>query len=78
MKLALFTVAVLAACANELVLSVKKEQDQTMNAPSASPVTFRETLAHLLAPVLELLYIVVLPVAFVALLGTLCLSMLSY
>jgi len=78
MKLALFTVAVLAACANELVLSVKKERDQAMNAPSASPVTLRETLAHLLAPVLELLYIVLLPVAFVALVCTLCALMLSH
>jgi hypothetical protein len=78
MKLALFTVAVLAACANELVLSVKKEQDQAMNAPAISPVTLRETLAHLLAPVLELLYIVVFPVAFAALLCTLCISVFSY
>ena len=78
MKLALFTIAVLAACANELVLSVKKEQDQAMNAPAAFPLTLRERLAHLLAPVLELSYIVVLPVAFVALLCALCELMLAY
>jgi hypothetical protein len=72
MKLALFTVAVLTACANELVLSVKKEQDEAMNAPSVTPETLRETLAHLLAPVLELLYLVFLPLAFVALLYELC------
>jgi hypothetical protein len=78
MKLALFTVAVLAACANELVLSVKEEQDQAMNAPSASPLTLRETLAQLLAPMLELSYILALPVAFAALLWTLLVSMFSY
>jgi hypothetical protein len=72
MKLALFTVAVLTACANELVLGVKKKQDEAMNAPSTAPETLRETLAHLLAPMLELLYIVVLPLAFVALLYAFC------
>jgi hypothetical protein len=72
MKLALFTVTVLTACANELVLGVKKKQDEAMNAPSAAPETLLETLAHLLAPMLELLYIVVLPLAFVALLCAFC------
>jgi hypothetical protein len=72
MKVALFIVVVLVACANELVLGVKKQQDEAMNEPSAAPETLRETLAHLLAPVLELLYIVALPVAFVALLCMLC------
>src|SRR5215472_6250272 len=72
MKVALLAVAVLTACANELVLSVRKEQDQAMSARSASPETLRETLADLLAPVLELLYIVLLPLAFVALLYALC------
>lgn len=72
MKLALFTVAVLTACANELVLSAKKKEDEAMNALSAAPETLRETLAHLLAPMLELLYIVALPLAFVALLCALC------
>ena len=74
MKLALFIVAFLTVCANELVLGVKKKQDEVMNAPSVTPETLRETLAHLLAPVLELLYIAVLPLSFVALLYALCVS----
>jgi len=74
MKLALFTIAVLTVCANELVLAVKKKQDEVLNAPSATPETLPETLAQLLAPVLELLYIAVLPLAFVALLYALCVS----
>jgi hypothetical protein len=68
MKLALFIVVVLVACANELVLGVKKEQDEAMSAASLAPETLRETLANLLAPVLALLYIVALPLAFIALL----------
>jgi len=68
MKLALFIVVVLVACANELVLGVKKEQDEAMSAASSAPGTLRETLANLLAPVLLLLYIVALPLAFIALL----------
>ena len=67
MKLALITVAILTACANELVLGVMKEQD-AMKEPSISPETLRETLAHVLEPMLTLLYIVVLPLAFIALL----------
>ena len=77
MKVALLTVAVLVACANELVLSVKNEQDQALSARSASPETLRATLANLLAPMLELLYIVVLPLAFVALLYELVYSQLA-
>jgi hypothetical protein len=68
MKLALFIVVILVACANELVLSVKKEQDEAMSAASLAPETLREKLANLLAPVLALLYIVALPLAFIALL----------
>jgi hypothetical protein len=68
MKFALFIVVVLVACANELVLGVKKEQDEAMSAASSAPETLRETLANLLAPVLALLYIVALPLAFIALL----------
>ena len=68
MKLALFIVVVLVACANELVLGVKREQDEAMSAASLAPETLRETLANLLAPVLALLYIVALPLAFIALL----------
>ena len=68
MKLALFIVVVLVVCANELVLNVKKEQDEAMSAASLAPETLRETLANLLAPVLTLLYIVALPLAFIALL----------
>jgi hypothetical protein len=64
MKGALFTVVILVACANELVLGVIKHQD----APSLASETWRETLANLLAPLLELLYIVALPLAFIALL----------
>ncbi|MBV8405452.1 MAG: hypothetical protein JO203_14790 [Gammaproteobacteria bacterium] len=71
MKLALLTVAVLTVCANELVLGVLKERD-AMEASCVTPVTWRETLADLLAPVLELLYIVALPLAFAALLCALC------
>ena len=71
MKLALFIVAILTTCANELVLGVIKEQD-TMKAPSISPETLREKLANVLEPVLTLLYIVVLPLAFIALLCALC------
>jgi hypothetical protein len=71
MKLALFAVVALTVCANELVLGALKEQD-AMKASSITPETWRETLATLLAPVLELLYIVVLPLAFIALLCTLC------
>ena len=70
-RLALFTVIVLIACANELVLGVLKEQDAA-KTPSTAPESWRETLAHLLAPVLELLYIVFLPLAFIALVCTLC------
>jgi len=68
MKLALFIVVVLVACANELVLGVKKEQDEAMSAASFAPAAWRETLANLLAPVLALLYIIALPLAFIALL----------
>ena len=68
MKLAVFIVVVLIACANELVLSVKQEQDEAASAASSAPETLRETLANLLAPVLALLYIVALPLAFIALL----------
>jgi hypothetical protein len=71
MKLALFTVAILTTCANELVLGVMKEQD-AMKAPSISPETLRERLANVLEPVLTLLYIVILPLAFIALLCALC------
>jgi hypothetical protein len=71
MKLALFTIALLTTCANELVLSVRKEQD-AMKALSIAPETWRETLAHVLEPVLTLLYIIVLPLAIVALLWALC------
>jgi hypothetical protein len=71
MKLALFVVAVLTVCANELVLGVRKEQD-AMKAGSIDPMTWRETLADLLAPVLELVYIVALPLACVAVLCALC------
>jgi hypothetical protein len=71
MKLALITVAIVTVCANELVLGVMKEQD-AMKAPSIAPQTLRETLAHVLEPVLTLLYIVVLPLAFIALLCALC------
>jgi hypothetical protein len=71
MKRALFIVAILTACANELVLGVIKEQD-AMEASSISPETWRERLTHVLEPVLTLLYIVVLPLAFIALLCTLC------
>jgi hypothetical protein len=69
MKLALFIVAVLTVCANELVLDVMKEQDAT-KAPSIAPETWREKLANLLAPLLELLYIVALLLAFTALVCT--------
>jgi hypothetical protein len=72
MKFVVFTVVVLAACANELVLRVKKEQDEAITSLSAAPETLRETLANVLAPVLELLYIVVLPLAFIALVCALC------
>jgi hypothetical protein len=68
MRLALFTVAVFFACADELVLGVKQEQDEAIRAPSSGPETLRETLVHLLAPLLELLHIVALPLAFIALL----------
>jgi hypothetical protein len=71
MKLALFIVAILTTCANELVLGVMKDQD-AMKAPSISPETWRETLAHVLEPVLTLLYVLALPFAFVALLCALC------
>jgi hypothetical protein len=71
MKLVLFIVAILTTCANELVLGVIKEQD-AMKAPSISPATLREKLANVLEPVLTLLYIVVLPLAFIALLCALC------
>jgi hypothetical protein len=71
MKLALFTVAILTTCANELVLGVMKEQD-AMKAPTISPETLRERLANVLEPVLTLLYIVILPLAFIALLCALC------
>jgi hypothetical protein len=71
MKLAVLTVVVLAVFANELVLGVLKEQD-AMKATSLAPVTWQETLANFLAPVLELLYIIVLPLAFIALLCALC------
>ena len=71
MKLALFTIAVIATCANELVLSVRKEQD-AMKAPSITPETWRETLAQVLEPVLTLAYIVIFPLAIVALLWALC------
>jgi hypothetical protein len=64
MRLAVFTVVVLVACANEFVLGAVKDQDATSSAPK----TWRETLANLLAPLLELLYILALPLAFVALL----------
>ena len=72
MKLVVFTVVVLTACANELVLRVKKEQDEAITSLSTAPETLRETLANVLAPVLELLYIVVLPLAFIALVCALC------
>ena len=71
MKLALFAVAALAVVANELVLGVLKEQD-AMKASSAGPEGWRATLAELLAPVLELLYLVALPLALVALVCVLC------
>ena len=71
MKLVRFIVAILTTCANELVLGVIKEQD-AMKAPSISPETLREKLANVLEPVLTLLYIVVLPLAFIALLCALC------
>lgn len=66
MKLALFTVAALAACANELVLSANKKRD-AMSIHSAVPESRLETLAHVLKPVLTLLYILVLPLAVAAL-----------
>ena len=71
MKLALFTIALLTTCANELVLSVRAEQD-AMKARSIAPETWRETLAHALEPVLMLVYIIVLPLAIIALLWALC------
>jgi hypothetical protein len=71
MKLALFAIAVLATCANELVLSVRKEQD-AMKARAITPETWRETLAQVLEPVLTVAYIIIFPLAIVALLWALC------
>jgi len=71
MKFALFALAVLATCANELVLSVRKEQD-AMKARSITPETWRETLAQVLEPLLTLTYIVIFPLAILALLWALC------
>ena len=66
MKLALFTVAALTACANELVLAAKAKRD-AMSIHSAAPDSWLDTLAQLLKPVLTLLYIVILPLAVAAL-----------
>ena len=71
MRFALFTIAFLATCANELVLSVRKEQDAMM-ARSIAPETWRETLAQVLEPLLTLTYIVIFPLAILALLWALC------
>ena len=62
MKLAVFTVVALAACANELVLAAKEKRD-AMSIHSAAPESRLETLAQVLKPVLTLLYIVILPLA---------------
>src|SRR6516165_98130 len=66
MKIALFTVVALAACANELVLAVKEKRD-AMSIHSAAPESRLESLAHVLKPVLTLLYILILPLAVAAL-----------
>jgi hypothetical protein len=67
MKIALLTLAVLTACASELVIDVQAAQDGALNAPSAAPESVREGLAVVLKPVLALLYITALPLALAAL-----------
>ena len=71
MKLALFTIALITTCANEFVLTVIKDTDP-VKAQSIAPATWREILAHVLEPLLTVLYVVALALAVVALLWALC------
>jgi hypothetical protein len=72
MKIALLTLAVLTVYASEMVIDVQAEQDGASSAPSAAADTVREALAVVLKPVLALLYITVLPLAFAALVWAFC------